>query len=62
MRELLRELDDRLREFYVVDSWGELEEAIEVLRLRRQVRIVLEAGYFDATGTAVDMRQLPLVL
>ena len=64
MRELLREVDDRLREFspgYGRCS-GSADPGCLVYRLREALEDVLDGGIFDGRMTDVDMRQMPEVL
>ncbi|GAH74159.1 unnamed protein product [marine sediment metagenome] len=64
MRELLREVDDRLREFSPGPNRykGPGDPGCLVHRLQEALEKVLDAGIFDGRLTAVDMRQLPRVL
>ena len=60
MRELLRALYDRLGE--VSFGYRDSQADKDLLRLRGEVGSVLSKGYFDASFTDLDMRQLPPVL
>jgi len=60
MRELLRALYDRLGEVSLGVRGS--QEDKDVRRLRQQIEDVLSKGYFDASYTEFDMRQLPPVL
>ena len=60
MRELLRALYDRLGE--VTLGYRDSQAEKDLLRLRGEVELVLSKGYFDASFTDLDMRQLPPVL
>lgn len=62
MRELLREVYDRLIEFGVGSTYDPRDPEHKIRRLRAVVEDVLDAGLFDGMMTDVDMRQLPRVL
>ena len=64
MRELLREVDDRLREFSPgnFSHKGRGDPGCLVYRLQGALEDVLDAGIFDGQMTDVDMRQMPRVL
>ena len=58
MRELLRMVLRLMEQTYVTDELYADKEALEVRRLRRQIAVVLDRGYYNATLTDVDVRQL----
>ena len=62
VRELLREVYDRLIEVGEGYSYDPMDPARKVRRLRNLVGEVLSDGLFDGRFTDVDMRQLPPVL
>jgi hypothetical protein len=62
MRELLREVYDRLCEVGQGYSPDDQDPEGKVLRLRELVGEVLGDGLFDGRWTDLDMRQLPPVL
>lgn len=62
MEELLREVLDRMREAWVVDRPCARVEATDVRRLRSQIEVVLDKGYYRGTLVEIDLRQLPPVL
>ena len=47
-----------MEQTYVTDELYADKEALEVRRLRRQIEVVLDRGYYNATLTDVDVRQL----
>jgi len=62
VRELLREVYDRLLEVGEQPGYDPQDPQRLARRLRRDVEAVLAAGIFDGRMTGVDMRQLPPVL
>lgn len=55
---MLRKVLDLMDEVYVLDCLEAGKEALEVRRLKHQIRVVLDRGYYDATLTDVDVRQI----
>ena len=43
---------------YVLEEVYADKEALEVRRLRSQIEVVLDKGYYNATLTDVDVREL----
>jgi len=62
VRELLREVYDRLVEVGNGYSYDPQDPQRKVRRLRHAIEDVLADGLFDGRWTDVDMRQLPPVL
>lgn len=58
MRELLMRVLDLMEQVYVQDNLYQNKEALEIRRLKHQIRVVLDAGYYNATLVDVDLRHL----
>ena len=59
MRELLRLVLRLMGQVYVSEEFPELgKEALEVWKLRHQIEVVLDKGYYNATLTDLDVREL----
>jgi hypothetical protein len=43
---------------YVLEDSYSIKEAVDVRKLRHQIEVVLDKGYYNATLTDVDLRQL----
>jgi hypothetical protein len=59
VRGLLQLVLDRLNECYVINAPGDVQEAVEVRDLKRQIGVVLDRGYYAGVMLPVDMCQLP---
>lgn len=58
MRELLRMVLRLMDQSYVTEKPYSDKEALEVRRLRHQIEVVLDKGYYNATLTDLDVREL----
>jgi len=62
MRELLQFVLDRMAECYVREYSDEEEEAADIRRLRNQIKVVLNRGFYDGVLTEVDLCRLGEVI
>ena len=59
MRELLMMVLRLMGQVYVSEEFPQSgKEALEVRKLRHQIEVVLDKGYYNATLTDLDVREL----